>query len=201
MFAWSPARPRAPRADTNLHYRADIVLLSGLGFKNSSSYWLGDSLYIYTFDIDNCVRLDLGFGMMQPDWFITGASVFGSVYSTQRSDSADNAYHSTVLSRKDGAGQGYFDYYSRNSTGAAFTMHAPSPAGFVVNEYIIPPTPTPFTADAPVFALPVGIPCVNTTLSAARAHPGGLNAHLAELIGAPGFRLALPELAMAGVRW
>ena len=77
-------------------------------------------------------------------------------------------------------------------------MHAPSPAGFVVNEYLVPPVPTPFAVDAPEFALPEGIPCVNTTLSAALRHPGGFNAHLAELLGAPGFKLAMPELFMGG---
>jgi len=119
-------------------------------------------------------------------------------YATQRSDSAHNTYSSVVLTRKDGAGQGYFDYYSSNVTAGPFNMHAPSPAGFVVNEYLVPPVPTPFAADAPEFALPAGIPCINTTLAAALAHPGGFNAHLAEALRSPGFRLAMPELYMSG---
>ena len=77
-------------------------------------------------------------------------------------------------------------------------MHAPSPAGFVVNEYLVAPVVTPFAADAPVFVLPAGIPCINTTLAAALAHPGGFNAHLAEALRAPGFKLAMPELYMSG---
>ena len=73
-------------------------------------------------------------------------------------------------------------------------MHAPSPAGFVVNEYLVPPVPTPFAPNDPVFALPAGIPCINTTLTAALQHPGGLNAHLADALGLPSYRLAMPEL-------
>ena len=184
----------------NLHYRADGFLLNDvLAIKNLSSYWLQQSLFIYTFDINSCVQLDLGFGMMRPTWFMdNGATIFGEVYATQRSDSAHNVYRPVTLTRKDGAGQGYFDYYSNNQTGAPFNMHAPSPAGFVVNEYLVPPVPTPFAPDAPEFVLPVGIPCVNTTLSAALRHPGGFNEHLAQLLKAPGFKLAMPELYMSG---
>jgi hypothetical protein len=67
---------------TNLHYRADGYLLNSAPFatKNLSSYWLGNDLFIYTFDINNCVHLDLGFGMMRPTWFMdNNASIFGSV--------------------------------------------------------------------------------------------------------------------------
>lgn len=60
----------------------------------------------------------------------------------------------------------------------------------------MPPVPTPFAADAPEFVLPAGIPCINTTLSAALRHPGGFNEHLAALLAAPGFKLAMPELFM-----
>ena len=77
-------------------------------------------------------------------------------------------------------------------------MHAPSPAGFVVNEYLVSPIPTPFAASAPEFVLPAGIPCINTTLAEALAHTGGLNGHLAEALRVPGFRLAMPELYASG---
>ena len=92
----------------NLHYRADGYLLNNaLAIKNLSSYWLGDNLYIYTFDINNCVALNLGFGMMRPTWFKdNNATIFGEVYATQRSDSAHNVYRPVTLTRKDGAGQG-----------------------------------------------------------------------------------------------
>jgi hypothetical protein len=126
------------------------------------------------------------------------ASIFGTVYATHRSDSADNIYTPVTLSRKDGAGQGFFDYYSLNTTGESFSMHAPSPAGFVVNEYLIRPIPTPFAADAPEFVLPTGISCVNTTLAAALRAPGGFHAHVAQALRAPaGYRLALPELYLS----
>ena len=95
----------------NLHYRADGYLLNNAPFatQNLSSYWLGNDLYIYTFDINNCVHLNLGFGMMRPDWFMSdNATIFGEVYATQRSDSARNVYRPVTLTRKDGAGQGYF---------------------------------------------------------------------------------------------
>ena len=89
--------------------------------------------------------------MMRPTWFMdNNATIFGGVYATQRSNPGIDGYQYVALTRKDGAGQGFFDYYSNNQTGDAFLMSAPSPTGFVVNEYIVPPTPTTFTADSSV---------------------------------------------------
>ena len=72
-------------------------------------------------------------------------------------------------------------------------MSAPSPAGFVVNEYIVPPSPVTFAADSPIFTLPAGIPCINTTLAAGLIHPGGLNEHLRDLLRNPTYNM-LPEI-------
>ena len=43
-------------------YRADILLLDGVfDFKNQSSYWLGNDLYMYIWDsgLTSCVHLDM----------------------------------------------------------------------------------------------------------------------------------------------
>ena len=93
-----------------------------------------------------CVALDMGFGMMRPNWFLD-ANQSGLVWNAKKSDSFDIGYHRTVMTVKD-AGQGgpaddeVFTYYYafENSTdpalsnGTPFLMHAPSPAGMVVNE-------------------------------------------------------------------
>jgi hypothetical protein len=46
-------------------YRADVLTSMGLP-QNGSSFWLGDDLYIYSFDVNTCQHLNMGFGMMVP---------------------------------------------------------------------------------------------------------------------------------------
>ena len=139
----------------NLQLRYDMNYLSGpkkIGtVLNFTSLRLNDTLYMYTWETvlsktPSCVALSMGFGMMIPGWFL-GGNQSGLVWNARKSDSFDSGYHRTVLSETD-AGQGgaqddeVFTYYYtyENSTdpgltnGSPFLMHAPSPAGMVVNE-------------------------------------------------------------------
>ena len=76
-------------------------------------------------------------------------------------------------------------------------MSAPSPTGFVVNEYPEAFTPVTWPPDTTVFNLP-NISCINSTFTKAFGHPGGLQAHIAELSGGAVKRLLpIPEIFMA----
>jgi hypothetical protein len=118
-----------------------------------------------------CVALDMGFGMMRPDWFID-ANQSGLVWNAKKSDSFDIGYHRTVMTVKD-AGQGgpaddevftYFFSYENNtdpafSNGTPFLMHAPSPAGMVVNEYY-DFEPRTYSPDEAAFVRPASPACI-----------------------------------------
>lgn len=46
---------------------------------NFTSLWLNTTLYMYTYavpldSVPSCVALDMGFGIMYPDWFKVGAN-------------------------------------------------------------------------------------------------------------------------------
>ena len=136
------APPRVASADCRfdfpgLRYRADLFYLSGnenplTTIYNSSSYWIGSKLSIITWpdarSLQNasCVQLDLGFGIMRPDWMVQG-ECRGDVWLSQKSDGTDPNYHRVsfthipVLAQDDGA----FDWYSSYSGGAGFQMQAP----------------------------------------------------------------------------
>ena len=106
-------------------------------------------MYTYETPLDKtpmCIELQMGFGMMRPDWFQQATQV-GIVWNTKRSDSFHSDYYPSLMGTID-AGQGLdlpFTYYSafNNGTsddpnfanGAPWLMHAPSPSGMVVNEY------------------------------------------------------------------
>jgi len=200
--------------------RYDITYLSGekkLGtILNFTSFWLNDTLNMYTWETvlsksPQCVSLDMGFGLMKPDWFITDANQSGLVWHSKKSDFYDPMYHRVLMSVKD-AGQGgpaddeVFTYYSyfNNETdvgsenGMPFLMHAPSPNGMVVNEYY---DFTPFTYDPEdtTFELPVSPACVPAGFAATPADswrilqgfPGFENAPFTE-IGLGGLNLRLP---------
>ena len=93
--------------------RYDMTYLSGQKkintILNFTSLWLNDTLFMYTWataisSTPQCVALDMGFGMMRPDWFVD-ANQSGLVWNAKKSDSFDAGYHRTVMSVKD-AGQG-----------------------------------------------------------------------------------------------
>ena len=87
-------------------------------------------------DLPTCTQLDMGFGMMVPDWFLFGATTMEpGLWQTRQYNKSDAWYYRTVWTRKSAMPSGYFNYFSFNDTGAPFRMNAPSPAGEVVNEY------------------------------------------------------------------
>ena len=103
--------------------------------------------------------------MMKPTWFLNGYPV-GGVWLAHKSEAFDTAYHYTTWTTVSAGDQGVFNYFSRNDTGAAYTMSAPSPEGLVVNEYS-EFTPTDF-ASSTVFNLPASPACINGTASPLR---------------------------------
>jgi len=118
-----------------------------------TSYWLNTTLYMYTEflspalqNLSTCTPLEMGFGMMVPDWMIRGATTLNyTIWGTRQSWPMDSNYYPLNLNRKDGAGFGYFEYYSDNRTGNPFRMDAPAGGqGVVVNEYA---SPIPFTTE------------------------------------------------------
>lgn len=93
--------------------RYDMTYLSGekkiSTILNFTSLWLNNSLYMYTWETvlsktPQCIQLDMGFGMMRPDWF-SDANQSGLVWNAKKSDSFDTGYHRTVMTVK-AAGQG-----------------------------------------------------------------------------------------------
>jgi len=80
-------------------------------------------------------------------------------------------YVNTLWTQSPVEGQGNFDYFSYlNSTsfgakaGDPHHFSAPSPLGLVVNEYNNF-TVANFSVNDPIFALPAGISCINTTIT------------------------------------
>lgn len=165
--------------------RYDITYESGpripfITLLNFSSLWLGDTLYMITWEaVDDptpsCVALNMGFGMMFPDWFKRrgdGDDAFqvGTQWLSHKSDGADPGYHLTLWTTKmspDGA----FNYYSYlNDTG-----YPPREGhGFAMSAMIEPPVVNEYFDFAPVdsfpdslFDLPATPICRNSTLSAA----------------------------------
>lgn len=162
----------------NLHYRADVFLAPGsfpnpLAPINQSSYWLGTSLKIYDyFPFPSCVELDLGFGMMTPAWFL-GGTQNGTYYSVKKYPYGDDGgmYLQTLSTQSIVDGQGTFDYHSYlnassygSAAGDPHHFSAPSPLGFVVNEYNNF-TATSFNASDPIFIVPSSPSCINTTIA------------------------------------
>lgn len=189
----------------NSALRYDMTYLSGpqvplITVLNMTSLWINTTLSIYTWAVTldstpNCVQLQMGFGIMYPDWFSAGANQSGLVWNAKKSDSFDVGYHRTLMSVKD-AGQGtpiddeVFTYYSyadsENFTenGAPFLMHAPSPAGMVVNEYY-EFVPRSYAAGDPTFDLPTSPACIPAGFASspeeAHAILSNHGAHLAKL--------------------
>jgi hypothetical protein len=135
-----------------------------------SSYWLDDTLFMVTQSeklsfLNSCVSLPMSFGMMRPDWMVSGnVETMGQLFATKQSD-FERKYSSVLWTRKralDGP-LGYFNYFSYvNSSdpaleGVGFRMTAPatSVADIVSNEYetgSFVPRATSFPAGT--FALP-----------------------------------------------
>eukprot|EP00759_Apiculatamorpha_spiralis_P045259 PhF_6_TR42119/c1_g1_i2/m.63607 len=123
------------------------------------SFWLNDTLYIYT--PFGCQKLDMGFGMMKPDWFITNASVVGILWVGKKSEVNSDKLYQVVWRTKEAPDPNpNFEYFSNFQDGTPVMMQAPSPAGYVINEYYNF-TVANFTGSA-VFDLPA-TPVCNAT--------------------------------------
>lgn len=168
---------------TNSKYRADLQVLpqyawNPLAPTNQSSYWLNDDLFIYQSigAAPTCVHLNLGFGMMIPSWFLGGTQngTWWHVKKYQWSSGDNGMYVNTLSTQSIVDGQGTFDYHSivnasissSDPVGAPHHFTAPSPLGLVVNEYNNF-TVANFSVNDPIFALPEGVACVNTSMPTA----------------------------------
>ena len=117
---------------------------------NFQSFWLNDTLSMVVPGVF-CQQLQMGFGMMKPDWMIDNATNEGDLWLTRRLQRSPG-YDHTRWNRKSALPDGWFDYFSVFTTGEPYRMSAPSPAGKVVNEYydFVPQTSFP----AGTFTLP-----------------------------------------------
>ena len=147
---------RRLRTDIHLVQKKGAVAPAG-GISNFSSYWIDDTLSMYDFVGGNCTKLEMGFGMMMPNWFLSGGTPMPNVFLTQRSVATSNgtsAFHNCSWTRKSG-----FDYFA-DEAGAAFRLAAGSPAGYVINDFVSMTAVAKI--DDAIFKLP-DIPCTPTT--------------------------------------
>lgn len=100
---------------------------------NFQSFWLNDTLSMVVPGVF-CQQLQMGFGMMKPDWMVSNATNEGDLWLTRRLQRSPG-YDHTRWNRKSALPDGWFDYFSTFATGEPYRMSAPSPAGKVVNEY------------------------------------------------------------------
>lgn len=116
----------------------------------------------------------MGFGMMLPNWFLTGPNMttMPDQWQGRRTEEwavprgltplyQNETFHHTNWQRKDGAGQGWFDYFSLYDTGDAFRLTAPSPTGIVNNEHYNFTVVTSFPQGT--FDLPAAPSCTNAS--------------------------------------
>jgi len=96
---------------TNSKYRADSFFESGNSnplttLFNFSSIWVNESLSMITYadprslQPESCIVLNLGIGMMRPDWMIAPvSSCMGDLWVTAKSAGFDEDYHRAVWTR------------------------------------------------------------------------------------------------------
>ena len=194
-----------------MRYRADVYFESGNSnplttLFNFSSWWLGSNLTMITWadprswQNSSCVQLQLGFGMMRPDWMQQG-SCMGDVWLSQKSAGDDLDYHRVVWTRIPVLDEddGQFDWFSSYAgAGEGFQMQAPgqSTLDYVINDEQLL-APATFSPSDDVFALPSGPgvpPCVDVGAARSLVHA----AELLEGAGIPRSALAaMPELRLA----
>ena len=180
-----------------LSLRVDGSYLSGPAeyeLFNITSWWINSTLTMLTFigDLPTCTQLDMGFGMMVPDWFLFGATTMEpGLWLTRQYNKSDAWYYRNVWTRKSAMPDGYFNYFSFNDTGAPFRMNAPSPAGEVVNEYYDFKNVTGFPAGT--FATPAK--CVLEKMSAATS-VGSFAEQLHGIMASKRMPLAAAELTV-----
>ena len=96
---------------TNAKYRADSFFESGNSnplttLFNFTSIWVNESLSMITYadprslQPESCIILNLGIGMMRPDWMIAPvSSCMGDIWVTAKSAGFDEDYHRAVWTR------------------------------------------------------------------------------------------------------
>lgn len=148
---------------------------------------------------ESCIALNLGIGIMRPDWMQQGACQ-GDVWVTSKSAGYDNDYHRTtwthipVLDQDDGA----FDWFADFTTGEGRMMQAPGPDAdeYVVNEERdLLAASFPLT-DVTTFRLPVN---ASTCIPAGSASSPRHARALLRAAGLPvhGLRVLMPELRLS----
>jgi hypothetical protein len=95
----------------NSHYRADSFFESGVSnplttLYNFTSIWLNETLSMITYadprslQPESCIQLNLGIGMMRPDWMVMDPSAcMGDLWVTPKSAGEDFNYHRAVWTR------------------------------------------------------------------------------------------------------
>jgi hypothetical protein len=95
----------------NLHYRADSFFESGVSnplttLFNFTSIWQNQTLSMITYadprslQPESCIQLNLGIGMMRPDWMVAPtSSCMGDLWVTAKSAGFDEDYHRAVWTR------------------------------------------------------------------------------------------------------
>ena len=195
----------------NNHYRADSFFESGNAnplttLYNFTSIWINQTLSMITYadprslQPESCIQLNLGIGMMRPDWMVAPASqCMGDIWITSKSAGFDDDYHRAVWTRISALDQddGNFDWFSDYTTGVGRMMQAPGQdaADYVVNEEFSL-MPAQFAPSSPIFALPAGIKCIPV----AGGEVASSFAHAHALMSAEGkahLLRALPEVKLA----
>ena len=96
---------------THNKYRADSFFESGNSnplttLFNFTSIWVNESLSMITYadprslQPESCIVLNLGIGMMRPDWMVAPvSSCMGDIWVTAKSAGFDEDYHRAVWTR------------------------------------------------------------------------------------------------------
>ena len=127
---------------TNMRLRVDSQYVSGpqIGPMNFTSFWLGDELYMITYDGNgSCQHINMGFGMMRNDWMIYGDQQ-NTTYLGKKSDQKDDGLHNCLWTRTCATApacggtdpNGFFNYFSQigdpitDAVGVPFRLESPS---------------------------------------------------------------------------
>eukprot|EP01004_Peranema_trichophorum_P009326 NODE_8069_length_714_cov_35.935702_g7450_i0.p1 GENE.NODE_8069_length_714_cov_35.935702_g7450_i0~~NODE_8069_length_714_cov_35.935702_g7450_i0.p1 ORF type:complete len:168 (+),score=18.04 NODE_8069_length_714_cov_35.935702_g7450_i0:109-612(+) len=138
----------------NRRYRMDHLTLRGDLPRNASEIWLGNILYFYDWDNNTCFKLDLGFGLPVPNWFLVNSTQLKDTEWLERNDS----YVETIHIIKSEPPILPFNYYAVAETGKAFREVAPDGNGKIVVLDFLDIIPGP--QDPSLFVLP-SIPCTS----------------------------------------
>lgn len=186
-----------------LAMRVDSTYLTGPSIDaavNLTSWWVNNTLTILTYvgSFPICQNLDMGFGMPVPDWFLFDAEVIPpGLWLTRQYNNPERWYTRTVWTRKSAMPDGYFNYFSDNTTGAPYRMNAPSPAGEVVNEYADFQNVTSFPDG--IFGIPPVCSNSSSTTPVLSLRHASTAAHITDALSEHFTMLRFPERAVKQV--